>query len=50
MQDRPRDGDALALAPRQRVPPLADHGVVPLAELADEVVRVRRLRRIHHRT
>ena len=32
----PGDGDALALAARQRVPPFADHGVVPLGQVADE--------------
>ena len=48
MQDRPRDRDPLTLAARQRVSPLADHGVVPVRQLADEVVRVRRLRRRDH--
>ena len=45
VQDRPRDRDALALAARERVPALADHGVVAVRQLADEVVRVRRPRR-----
>ena len=40
-----RDGDALALAARERVAPLADHGVVALGELEDEVVGARRARR-----
>ncbi len=34
----PGDGDALALAPRQRVAALADHGVVALGQVADELV------------
>ena len=50
VQDRARDRDALALTARQCVPPLADHGVVALTELADEVVRVRRFRSRHHGT
>ena len=37
-EDRPRDGDALTLAAREVVPALANHGVVTLIELADEVV------------
>ena len=45
MQNRPRDRDPLPLAARQRVPPLAHHGVVAVLELADEVVGVRRPRR-----
>ena len=32
-EDRPGDGDALALAARQRVAPLADRGVVALGQL-----------------
>ena len=49
VQNRSRDRDPLTLTARQRVSPLADHRVVPLAQLADEVVRVRRLRRRDHR-
>ena len=37
--------DPLPLAARQRLAPLAHHGVVPVGELDDEVVRVRRPRR-----
>ena len=37
-EDRPGDGDALALAARQREAPLADHGVVALGQLVDELV------------
>src|SRR5688572_4590715 len=41
MQDRSRDRDALALASGESVATLSDDGVVPLAKLADEIVRVR---------
>ena len=39
-QQGPRDGDALALPARERVAPLADHGVVAVGERADELVGV----------
>src|SRR5512132_2522740 len=45
VQDRPGYGNALALTARQRMPALAHDRVVSLPQLADEVVRVRRLRR-----
>jgi hypothetical protein len=48
MQDRPRDRDPLPLAPAQRLAPLAHHGVVPVGEPDDEVVRVGRPRRVDH--
>ena len=35
-EQRAGDGDALALAARQRVAALADHGVVPLGQVTDE--------------
>ena len=46
-QDRPRDGEALALAARDREPALADHRVVAVGQLGDERVRLRPLRRRH---
>ena len=39
-QQGPRDGDALALPARERVAPLAHHGVVAVGELDDELVGV----------
>ena len=41
-QQRSRDGDALALAAREGVAALADHGVVALGEAHDELVGVGR--------
>ncbi len=46
-EQRAGDGDALALAARERVAPLADDGVVAVGELHDEVVGVGRLGRGH---
>ena len=37
-KQRPGDRDSLALAPRERQPALADHGVVARRQLADEAV------------
>ena len=34
------DGDALPLSPRQRAPPLPDHGVEPFRQVLDEVLAV----------
>ena len=45
VQQGARDGDPLALAARQRVAALADHGVVAVRQPADEVVGVGRARR-----
>ena len=45
--DRARDPDPLALAARERQPALADHRVVPVGHLRDELVGVRELRRLH---
>src|ERR1019366_8882530 len=39
-QQRARNGDALALPTREGVPALADHRVVTLGEVHDELVRV----------
>ena len=50
VQDRARDRNALSLAARERVSPLADDGVVTLSQLADEVVCISRLGRRNHRT
>src|SRR5204863_53990 len=44
LQESPRDGEPLALSPRERHPALADVGVVRARQLPDEVVRPRRLR------
>ena len=44
-QQRPGDGDALALPARQPDAPLSDHGVVTLREPGDELVGVRGARR-----
>ena len=44
-RERSRDRDALALAARERDPALADHRVVALRQLLDELVRLRRSRR-----
>src|ERR1700687_492777 len=44
-QDGARDGNALSLSPAQARSPLANHGVVPLRQLHDEIVRQRGLRR-----
>ena len=44
-QQRARDRDALALAPRQPHAALADDGLIALRQLRDELVRVRRARR-----
>ncbi len=47
-EERAGDRDALALAARQARTLLADDGVVALRQLADEVVRPRQARRVHH--
>ena len=39
-KDRARDGDTLSLPARQRGPALPDHGVVPVGQCRDELVRV----------
>ena len=52
-EQRPRDGDPLALPARQRDAALADDRVVPVGELEDELVRLcgacRRLDRLERR-
>jgi len=50
VQDRARDGHALTLTTGQRVTALADDGVVPLTELADEIMRIGCLGRIDYST
>ena len=45
---RAGDGDALALAARKAAAALADHGVVALRQLEDEVMRAGELRRLDH--
>jgi len=39
-EDHPSDRDALLLAAGQTVSPLADYGVVPVGQRADELVQV----------
>src|ERR1051326_3564538 len=46
--ERARDGDALALAARERGAALADDGVVALGELEDEIMRAGEPRRRDH--
>ncbi|OAY83124.1 hypothetical protein ACMD2_21959, partial [Ananas comosus] len=48
LQYRPRDRDPLLLAARQLHPPVAARRLVPVLEVADEVVRVRRPGRALH--
>ena len=40
LQDHPRQGDALLLAAAQAVAALADHGVVAIGQLHDEIMDV----------
>ncbi len=44
----PGDRDPLPLPARQREPVLADHGVVPVGQVVDEVVRAGQPRRAAH--
>ena len=48
LQQRTRDGDALALATGKLAAVFADHGVVALGHTAYELVAIRRLRRSQH--
>ena len=43
-EQRPGDGDPLALAAREGVAPFAHHGVVALGEITDEPVGIGRCR------
>ena len=47
LQQRPRDGDALAFAARKGAP-ATEHGFIALRERHDEVVAARCLRRLRH--